>query len=125
VYEYAARLDRVIDGDTIDVLVDLGFDIHVRQRVRLLGINCAEHGTAAGDDATAFTKAWIEQHGPVLTLRTVKDRKERYGRYLGQIVASTRILNDDLITGGHAVEYDGGRRLAAQPGEPDPTLPVL
>jgi micrococcal nuclease len=123
VYEYRARCDRVVDGDTLDVLVDVGFDIHVRQRVRLIGVNCAEHGTIAGDDATAFTKAWIEQYGPDLTLRTVRDRKEKYGRYLGTIVAATRVLNDDLITGGHAVDYNGGRRTTQQ-GEPDPSDPV-
>lgn len=123
-YEYAARPAKVVDGDTLDVDIDLGFSIHVKQRIRLLGVNCAEHGTTAGDDATAFTKAWLEQHGPDLVVRTVLDRKEKYGRTLGTIVAGTRILNQDLIAGGHAVDYDGGRRLPAQPGEADPTLPV-
>ncbi|MEW1565845.1 thermonuclease family protein [Streptomyces sp. NPDC093509] len=124
-YEYAARLVKVVDGDTVDLDVDLGFDIHTRQRIRLLGINCPEHGSIAGDDATAFTKQWLTEHGPDLTLRTVKDRKEKYGRLLGTIVASTRILNSDLVTEGHAVDYDGGRRtLPAQPGERDPHLPV-
>jgi micrococcal nuclease len=123
-YEYAARLDKVVDGDTVDLLVDVGFNIHTRQRIRLLGVNCAEHGSIAGDDATAFTKAWLEQYGPDLVVRTVLDRKEKYGRVLGTIVASTHILNQDLIAGGHAVDYDGGRRLPAQPGEADPTQPV-
>lgn len=111
-YEYAARPLRVIDGDTLEVQVDLGFDVHVKQRVRLLGVNCPEHGTVGGEDATAFTKGWLQQFGPDLTLRTVRDRKEKYGRYLGVIVASTRILNEDLVTNGHAVDYDGGRRTA-------------
>ena len=124
-YEYAARALKVIDGDTLDMDVDVGFGIHVRQRVRLLGVNCPEHGTIAGDDATAYTKAWIEQHGPDLIVRTVKDRNDKYGRMLGTIVANARILNQDLITGGYAVDYHGGRRtLPAQPGEPDPTTPV-
>jgi micrococcal nuclease len=125
VYEYAARCTRVVDGDTLDLNVDLGFGIQVQQRVRLLGINCPEHGTIAGDDATAYTKEWLKEHGPNLLLRTVKDRREKFGRYLGQIVASTRILNNDLIQAGHAVAYDGGRRtLPGQPGEPDPAAPV-
>jgi micrococcal nuclease len=125
-YEYAARLDKVIDGDTVSLLVDVGFDIHVRQRIRLLGINCAEHGTIAGDEATAYTKAWLEQHGPDLLLRTVKDRTEKYGRILGTIVASTHSLNSDLVTAGLAVDYDGGKRtMPGKQGEPDPTLPVL
>jgi micrococcal nuclease len=125
VYEYAARPIKVVDGDTLDVDIDLGFNIRTKQRVRLLGVNCAEHGTPAGDDATAFTRAWMDQHGPDLTVRTLLDRREKYGRLLATITAGTRTLNEDLITGGHAVDYNGGRRLPAQPGEPDPTLPVL
>jgi endonuclease YncB( thermonuclease family) len=125
VYEYSARLLHVVDGDTVDLDVDLGMHIHTKQRVRLLGINCPEHGTIAGNDATAFTKAWIDEHGPDLVLRTVLDRAEKYGRILGQVVAGGRMLNNDLVTAGLAVDYDGGRRtLTAQPGEPDPTTPV-
>jgi micrococcal nuclease len=126
VYEYAARLLKVVDGDTIDVDVDLGFDVHIRQRIRLAGVNCPEHGTLAGDNATAYTTQWLAQNGPELTLRTVKDRKEKFGRYLGAIVAGTRILNADLVTDGFAVPYDGGKRLLPrQQGEADPTQPVL
>ncbi|MCI3279103.1 thermonuclease family protein [Streptomyces cylindrosporus] len=123
-YEYAARCDKVIDGDTLDVLADVGFGIHVQQRIRLLGINCPEHGTVGGDDATAYTKAWLEQHGPDLVLRTVKDRREKFGRYLGQIIAGGRMLNNDLVTSGHAVDYDGGRRTLPWKGEADPAHPV-
>jgi micrococcal nuclease len=125
VYEYSARLTKVVDGDTVDLLVDVGFGIHVQQRIRLLGVNCPEHGTTAGDDATAFTKAWLEQYGPDLIVRTVRDRKEKWGRMLGTISAGTRILNSDLIAGGHAVDYDGGKRtLPQQPGEPEAPTPV-
>jgi len=124
-YEYAARLDKVVDGDTIDLIVDVGFDIHIKQRIRLLGINCAEHGTIAGDDATAYTKAWLAEHGPDLILRTVKDRHEKFGRLLGTVIANAHSLNQDLVTDGHAVDYDGGKRsLPAPQGEPDPAQPV-
>jgi endonuclease YncB( thermonuclease family) len=126
VYEYAARLLKVVDGDTIYVDVDLGFDVHTRQRIRLAGVNCPEHGTLAGDNATAYTTQWLAQNGPELTLRTVLDRREKYGRILGSITAGTRNLNADLITDGHAVAYDGGKRLLpGQQGEADPTLPVV
>lgn len=123
-YEYAARLLKVVDGDTCDLLVDVGFNIHVKQRIRLLGINCAEHGTIAGDDATAYTKAWFDQYGPDLVLRTVRDRDDKYGRMLGRIVAKTRILNDDLVNDGHAVDYDGGKRTMPRQGQADPADPV-
>jgi len=126
VYEYAARLIRVVDGDTLDLDVSLGFDIRISERIRLAGVNCPEHGTLAGDNATAYTTQWLAQNGPDLVLRTIKDRKEKFGRLLGTITANTRILNVDLLTDGHAAPYDGGKRLLpAQPGEADPTLPVL
>lgn len=124
-YVYAARLERVIDGDTLDVATDVGFHIHIQQRIRLLGINCPEHGTAEGSAATAYTSAWIAEHGPDLVLRTVLDKTEKYGRILATVMAGPRILNDDLVTSGHAVAYDGGKRtLPTQPGEPDPIHPV-
>lgn len=124
-YEYTARCTKTVDGDTLDLLVDVGFGIHVQQRVRLLGINCPEHGTIAGDDATAFTTAWIAEHGPDLIVRTVKDRREKYGRLLAQVVAPGHILNQDLVTAGLAVDYTGGARTLPPPqGEPDPAHPV-
>lgn len=123
-YEYAARLERVVDADTLDVRVDLGFGVWVNQRIRLLGLNAPEKNTQEGKEAIAYVQAWLNDVGPELTLRTVLDRKEKYGRYLGTIVAGTRILNADLITDGHAVDYDGGRRTLPRQGEADPTLPV-
>lgn len=124
-YEYAARLTRVIDGDTADLLIDVGFHIHVAQRVRLRGVNCPEHGTLAGSNATAYTNQWLAQHGPDLTVHTVLDRTEKYGRVLGRITANGRCLNDDLVTDGHAVAYDGGKRTLPRQGQPDPPEPVL
>lgn len=124
-YEYAARLLKVVDGDTVDLVTDLGFHIHITQRIRLLGINCPEHGTPAGDDATAYTAAWFAQHGPDVTLHTQLDRTEKFGRVLGSIYAGGRSLNEDLVTDGHAVPYDGGKRtLPNQPGEAQPANPV-
>lgn len=118
-YVYGARTERVIDGDTLNVIADLGFGIHLSQRIRLLGINCPEHGTPEGDAATAYTTAWLAEHGPDLTLRTVLDKREKYGRILGVIMAGARTLNDDLVTAGHATPYDGGKRtLPGQQGEP-------
>lgn len=124
-YEYAARALTVIDGDTLDVDVDLGFNIHSKQRIRLLGVNCPEHGTLAGDNATAYTNQWIAQNGPALTIQTVKDRREKFGRLLARVIAASRALNDDLVTDGHAVAYDGGKRaLPARQGEADRADPV-
>jgi micrococcal nuclease len=124
-YIYAAQLAKVIDGDTLDVITDLGFHIHIQQRIRLLGVNCPEHGTPTGDAATAYTARWLAENGPGLILHTELDKAEKFGRILGTISAGARTLNADLVTDGHAVDYEGGRRLVPQqPGEADPTLPV-
>jgi len=123
-YEYAAQAVRAIDGDTIDVVTDLGFHIHITQRIRLLGINCPEHGTPDGDAATAYTNAWLAQHGPALVLHTVLDRTEKYGRVLGTICANGRSLNEDLVASGHAVSYDGGKRTLPRQGEAESAQPV-
>ncbi|WP_210594822.1 thermonuclease family protein [Streptomyces scabiei] len=112
-YLYVCRAVTVVDGDTLDVDVDLGFGVWTRQRIRLLGVNAPEHGTPDGDAATAFTADWLRQHAAELTLRTTK--KEKYGRYLGAVLSGARSLNDDLVTAGHAVPYDGGRRTIGVP----------
>ena len=118
-YVYGARVDRVVDGDTLDTTVDLGFGIQLFQRIRLLGLNCPEHGTAEGDAATAYTRAWVASHGPTFILRTELDKKEKFGRILGTLISGAQTLNQDLVTAGHAVPYDGGRRaLPGQQGEP-------
>lgn len=115
-YVYAAQLVKVVDGDTLDVLTDLGFHIRIQQRIRLLGVNCPEHGSPAGDAATAYTARWLAENGPELVLRTELDKTEKYGRILGTISVGARTLNVDLVTDGHAVPYDGGKRtqLAGQ-----------
>jgi micrococcal nuclease len=110
VYLYAARLAAVIDGDTIDFDVDLGFGIWTRQRIRLAGLNCPEHGTPDGDSATAFTADWLAHHTEGLTLRTIKDHREKYGRLLGTVIAGADTLNAALLDSGNAMPYDGGRR---------------
>ena len=123
-YLYAAQAVRTVDGDTLDVSLDVGFNIHIQQRIRLLGINCPEHGTPEGDAATAFTTAWLADHVD-LTVRTILDKREKYGRLLGIVMAGAHSLNDDLVTAGHAVPYDGGHRtLPSQQGEPVDVTPV-
>lgn len=112
-YEYAARLIRVVDGDTVDLELDLGLDIRFRQRVRLYGLNAPEHGSPAGEAATTFVRAWFEDVGELFLVQTRKDKREKYGRYLGVILSpSMHSLNDALIQEGHAFPWDG---LGARP----------
>jgi micrococcal nuclease len=107
VYEYRAKLIRVVDGDTVWLDVDLGCDIHVAMSCRLYGVNAPEMSTAEGEDAKAYVAGWFLENEDVI-LHTLKDKKEKYGRYLARIypdVEGAASLNDQLIDTKHAVEY--------------------
>lgn len=107
-YEYRATLISVVDGDTIHADVDLGCDIHTRLTLRLAGINAPEKGTAEGKAAAA----WLSTHLPItgMIIRTVKDRREKYGRYLAHVFVNGVSVNEEIVAAGHAVPYDGGPR---------------
>lgn len=96
---YPATLVRVVDGDTVDLLVDLGFRVLARQRFRLVGIDCPEARTPAGDLATAFTTHWLDEHP---TLEVESHREDVYGRWLGVIRSGGENLNAALVASGHA-----------------------
>ena len=117
-YEYIFDLDRVIDGDTIDVNLDLGFDVVLKkQRIRLYGLNTPESRTRDLEEkqyglaAKARLKELLEA-GETLSLRTAIDKKARgkYGRILGTIYADGVNLNQQLLDEGHAIEYFGGTK---------------
>jgi len=104
-YEYAAQVLDVYDGDTIHVEVDLGCDIDTRLTVRLAGINAPELAVKpAGPDARDFLAATLG--AGAITLRTIKDRREKYGRYLGILILPDGTnVNDLMVSSGHAVVY--------------------
>ena len=115
---YKAKVMDVIDGDTLDLLVDLGFNVHHSIRVRLNGINTPESRTSdvrektLGLQAKAYTKDWTTRH-PEVFVSTVKDKKEKFGRILAKIYSDankTACLNDDLIDSGNARAYNGEKR---------------
>lgn len=113
-YEYLTSVDareapvRAVDGDTLDLVLDLGLRTHVEARVRLLGVNAPEHGTDAGDAATAAVKAWLAAHPGPYTVRTHKDRTERYGRWLATLTAPDGAdLVADMLAAGHVAPWDG------------------
>jgi len=115
---YSAKVLDVIDGDTLDLVVDLGFDVHFRVRVRLHGINTPESRTSnkaekeLGLKAKAYTKDWTTRHSTVF-VKTVKDKKEKFGRILAEIYSDelkTACLNEDIIEAGFARKYNGEAR---------------
>jgi micrococcal nuclease len=115
-YHYRAAIDRVIDGDTIDVTLDLGFDINMHARVRFAGINAPESRTKdlvekqKGLDAKRFVEDWISGSETII-VQTKLDGKGKFGRVLGNILnADGACLNDEMIALGHATPYEGGKR---------------
>ena len=115
-------IDRVVDGDTIDVSIDLGFDLIKKERVRIAGIDTPEKRTrdleekALGLDATEWMKKNLEgaiDGDDELSIRTeLKGGVGKYGRLLGWLyVGDEEIsLNELMITEGYAWEYDGGTK---------------
>lgn len=116
---YGAEVLNVIDGDTVDLRIDLGFDIHHKIRVRLYGVNTPESRTsnkeekALGLQAKQFTKDWLSSHKWVF-VNTIPDKNDKYGRILAKIYSSedindpsTACLNTDIIQSGFAREYFG------------------
>lgn len=109
-YQYQASLNRVIDGDTMEFVVDLGFGIYSVHAVRLHGINSPEvvgPTRADGLAAAAWSQQWFRDNPGPYVLETYKGREtEKYGRYLGTVTAlNGRVINSDIVAAGHAVVY--------------------
>lgn len=105
-YEYAATLIRVVDADTFDMNIDLGFYTHVYDRVRLFGVNAPERFTPEGRIATAFVKSWFSLN-PIFVLRTHKgDLTDKYGRWVAEVVTREGIsLSAAMIEEGLGVPF--------------------
>ena len=110
-YEYKAKLDRVVDGDTIDCVIDLGFDINYKCRVRLKGINTPETRTRDLEEKKrgfAAKERVVELLDGVetFTIKTELDKKGKYGRVLGTIFINNKeSINQILLLEGHAEVY--------------------
>ncbi len=107
IYTYNMEVTRVVDGDTIHARVDLGFDSRVDMTLRLARINAPELKTEEGKAAFAWLKDRLYDAEDTIVLRSVKDRKERYGRYLAEIDVDGVNINDEMVSLGLAVPYDG------------------
>ena len=117
------KIVKVLDGDTIDVLIDLGFDLFKKERVRIAGVDTPEKRTrdleekALGIDATNWLKKKLEDtiagDGDELTIRTeLVGGTGKYGRLLGWLYINEDAisLNEQMITEGYAWAYDGGTK---------------
>lgn len=125
-YEYRCKVIRVIDGDTVDVDIDLGFDIIIKgERVRIMGIDTPESRTRDkvekkfGLASKARLKELIGgKSGPILKTqinRKGEDMRGKFGRILGDFVTDDgRLVTDILVEEGHAVAYFGGSKEEIQ-----------
>ena len=116
------EINRVLDGDTIDVIIDLGFDLSKKERVRIAGVDTPEKRTRnleekeLGIDATNWLKEKLE--GAIagdddLIIRTeLVGGVGKYGRLLGWLYIGDNVLslNEQMITEGYAWAYDGGTK---------------
>ena len=112
-YEYKCKITRVVDGDTVDIDIDLGFGVWLhKERVRIYGIDTPESRTRDkiekrfGLLAKEFVKQFVK--GSSVILRTQKyDAKGKFGRILGDIVVDDKSLSETMIQEHHAVAYHG------------------
>lgn len=114
-YDYRGLILRWVDGDTLDVRIDLGFDVGIVQRVRLYGVNTPEMNSpvpserANARSALAMCKAMAPE-GCYVQLKTHKSN-DKYGRYLASVVTEDgEDISRALIGSGRGVEYFGGKR---------------
>ena len=121
-YIYRGKLERVVDGDTIDALIDVGFDIWIKKRIRYSGIDTWESRTrdlaekAKGLEAKARNKELLmEVSSKAGYFRLKSFGVGKYGRVLGEIYIEDAEgkqynINETLISEGHAYVYDGGKK---------------
>ena len=118
-YIYRIRsVHKVVDGDTIDADIDLGFDISLTKRIRLAGIDTPESRTtdakekALGLEVKDWLKHRLEFAKDILIKTELPDSTEKYGRIIGHLYVNGEeiSINNQMITEGYAWEYDGGTK---------------
>ena len=115
-YEYKIQeVVKIVDGDTVDIIIDLGFSLTKKERVRLAGIDTPECRTRdleekqMGLEAKAFiTRRLADGEPSGLRVKTEKDGK--YGRMLGTLFVGSQNINQEMIERGYAWKYDGGKK---------------
>ena len=116
IYNYGVKIDRVVDGDTLDVMIDLGFNTHIKRRIRMHGINAPESRTrdleekARGLASKERLIELLDEDNIVMK----SHGKGKFGRVLGELFIKKEneyiSVNDLLVKEGFAKEYFGGKR---------------
>ena len=113
-YYYAVDIVKIVDGDTVDVRIDLGFDVLHKCSVRLMGMNAPESRTRDKEENVRglAAKEWLtkEFYDAVDPIELQSHGKGKFGRILGEFFINGVNINQSMIDNGHAVEYFGGKR---------------
>ena len=123
-YIYRCKVTRVVDGDTVDADIDLGFNMIYKERIRLMGIDTPESRTRNKREKTLgkASKARLQElvksnnpgvrgkKGTPIYLQTSKEGKGKFGRILGTLWVGTTNINEQLVAEGHARPYFGGSK---------------
>ena len=117
-YEYNAKLVRVVDGDTVDAMIDPGMTVWIKKRIRFHGVDTWESRTRDKEEkkkgllAKKRTKELLSEQGG--EFRLISRGIGKYGRVLGELSVDghTRTVNQTLIDEGHAYTYHGGKKKA-------------
>lgn len=112
------QITKVIDGDTIDADIDLGFDISLTKRIRLAGVDTPESRTSDanekkyGLESKEWLKHKVENAGHILIKTELPDSTEKYGRIIGHLFVNdqSNSLNEQMVIEGYAWTYDGGTK---------------
>jgi micrococcal nuclease len=111
-YTYAVVVHRVVDGDTLNLDLALGFDVWMQdQNIRLAHIDAPEMPTEAGKAAKVYLESLLGPLPAKLVMMSLKDAQDKYGRYLGVFLTPSGVnVNEAMVAAGHAVPYEGGAR---------------
>ena len=115
-YYKVKEIIKIVDGDTVDLGIDLGFDLTVKIRVRMSGINAWKSRTRNLEEKKKGLAAKVrltemcEESLGKGNLKISTKEKGKYGRYLGVLYAGGKSINDAMVNEGHAHYYDGGKR---------------
>jgi micrococcal nuclease len=124
-YEYRCKILKVVDGDTVDVDIDLGFGVWLKkERVRMMGIDTPESRTRDKVEKLfgLSAKQYVKDNMPTNSMQILKteidrsggDKKGKFGRILGDFILDDKRLTDMMIEDGHAVAYFGGSKEEIQ-----------
>ena len=111
-YEYRVSIDRVVDGDTVDCWIDLGYNLQIHKRIRFAGVNAPETRTRNKEEKKRglAAKKWLIDRLEDQDVEMKSYGSGKYGRILGELYIDDVNINADMVEKGHAVKYDGGKR---------------